>query len=99
MKIGILTGGGDCPGLNPVIRAVTRSAINDNQEIIGFKYGWSGLIDKEFVSLNLDQVSGILPKGGTILGTSRTNPYKHDGGPQAVKDTYRELGLDGLVVV
>ncbi|MBN1912931.1 MAG: 6-phosphofructokinase, partial [Candidatus Omnitrophica bacterium] len=81
-KIGILTGGGDCPGLNPVIRAVVRKGLSQGYEIIGFRNGWKGLIDNDTIALNLDSVSGILPKGGTILGTSRTNPYKKEGGVQ-----------------
>ena len=75
-KIGILTGGGDCPGLNPVIRAVVRKAFNEGYEVVGIKNGWKGLLEKDTMALDLETVSGILPKGGTILGTSRTNPYK-----------------------
>lgn len=98
-KIGILTGGGDCPGLNPVIRAVVRKGINEGYEIIGIKNGWKGLIENDTIKLNLMAVSGILPKGGTILGTSRTNPYKKEGGLQSVKDNYKKLGLDALIAV
>jgi len=99
MKIGILTGGGDCPGLNPVIRAVARNAINDNQEMVGLRYGWKGLLDKETMPLNLRSVSGILHRGGTILGTSRTNPYKTKDGADAAKKSFKELGLDALVAI
>lgn len=99
MKIGILTGGGDCPGLNSVIRAVVHKAINEKQEVIGFKYGWKGLLDKDSISLDLRSVSGILPKGGTILGTSRTNPYKEEGGPEKVKAAFKELKLDALIAI
>ncbi|MFH1504283.1 MAG: 6-phosphofructokinase [Candidatus Omnitrophota bacterium] len=99
MKIGILTGGGDCPGLNPVIRAIVRNAINEKQEVIGLKYGWKGLLDKDIIALNLDSVSGILPKGGTILGTSRTNPYKIDNGVEIAKKNFKELGLDALIAI
>jgi len=99
MKIGILTGGGDCPGLNSVIRAVVRKAINDGQEVVGLRYGWKGLLEKDIVTLNLRSVSGILPKGGTILGTSRTNPYKKDKGPQIAKENFKALGLDALVAI
>ena len=99
MKIGILTGGGDCPGLNPVIRAVVRKGLNEGQEIIGIKNGWKGLIENDIMALNLDAVSGILPKGGTILGTSRTNPYKKEGDLQKLKDNYRKSGLGALIVV
>jgi 6-phosphofructokinase 1 len=98
-KIGILTGGGDCPGLNPVIRAVVRKAHNEGYEIIGIKNGWKGLIEKDTVKLDLVSVSGILPKGGTILGTSRTNPYKKEGGVEKVKDNFKALSLDALIAV
>ncbi len=99
MKIGILTGGGDCPGLNPVIRAVVRAAINDNSEVVGIRYGWKGLLEKDYIPLDLRSVSGILPKGGTILGTSRTNPYKKDNGVELAKKNFKELGLDALIAV
>lgn len=98
-RIGILTGGGDCPGLNPVIRAVVRKAINIGYEIIGIKNGWKGLIENDTMPLSLETVSGILPKGGTILGTSRTNPYKKEGEVERLKDTYKKLGLDALIAV
>lgn len=98
-KIGILTGGGDCPGLNPVIRAVVRKAINEGYEVIGIKNGWKGLIENDTQILNLAQTSGILPKGGTILGTSRTNPYKKEGAVQKLIDNYKTLGLDALIAV
>jgi len=98
-RIGILTGGGDCPGLNPVIRAAVRKGINEGYEIIGIKNGWKGLIENDTIKLDLAAVSGILPKGGTILGTSRTNPYKKEGGLQDVKDNYKKLGLDALIAV
>jgi 6-phosphofructokinase 1 len=99
MKIGVLTGGGDCPGLNPVIRAVVRKGINDGHEFVGIKNGWRGLIEKEVMTLNLDTVSGILPKGGTILGTSRTNPYKKEGDLKKLKDNYNALGIDALIAI
>jgi len=99
MKLGILTGGGDCPGLNPVIRAVARKSFNEGYEIIGIKNGWKGLIENDIVNLDLGAISGILPKGGTILGTSRTNPYKKEGGVVKVKETFKKLGLDALVAV
>lgn len=98
-KIGILTGGGDCPGLNPVIRAVVRKGLNEGYEIVGIKNGWKGLIENDVINLNLGSVSGILPKGGTILGTSRTNPYKQEGDLQKLKDNYKKIGLDALIVV
>ena len=98
-KIGILTGGGDCPGLNPVIRAVVRKGINEGYEIIGIKNGWKGLIENDTIKLTLEAVSGILPKGGTILGTSRTNPYKKEDGVKNLKENYKKIGLDALIVV
>jgi 6-phosphofructokinase 1 len=98
-RIGILTGGGDCPGLNPVIRAVVRKALLSGFEIIGIKNGWKGLVENDTMPLNIDAVSGILPKGGTILGTSRTNPYKKEGDLQKVKDNFKKMGLDALVAV
>ncbi len=98
-KIGILTGGGDCPGLNPVIRAVVRKAMNEGYEVIGISNGWKGLIEHEIVKLDLSSISGILPKGGTILGTSRTNPYKKEGDLQRVKDNWKRLGLTALIAV
>jgi 6-phosphofructokinase 1 len=98
-KIGILTGGGDCPGLNPVIRAVVRKGAQEGYEIIGIKNGWKGLIEKDTLVLDLRTVSGILPKGGTILGTSRTNPYKKENGLKNVKANFKELGLDALIAV
>jgi phosphofructokinase-like protein len=97
MKIGILTGGGDCPGLNPVIRAVVRKSYNEGYETIGIKNGWKGMIENDTMKLDLASISGILPKGGTILGTSRTNPYKKEGGVEMVKENYKKLGLDALI--
>jgi phosphofructokinase-like protein len=99
MKIGILTGGGDCPGLNPVIRAVVRYGINQGYKIIGIKNGWKGLIDNDYLKLDLRAVSGILPKGGTILGTSRTNPYKKEGEVQKIIKNFKKLKLGALIAV
>lgn len=98
-KIGILTGGGDCPGLNPVIRAVVRTAELEGWQIVGFKNGWKGIIDNISLPLNGETVSGILPRGGTILGTSRTNPYKGEGGVEAVRKTFEAHGLAALIAV
>ena len=98
-KIGILTGGGDCPGLNPVIRAVVRKALNEGFEVIGIKNGWKGLVENDTMALNIGAVSGILPRGGTILGTSRTNPYKKDGELEKVKENFKKIGLDALIAV
>lgn len=98
-RIGILTGGGDCPGLNPVIRAVVRKALLEGYEIVGIKNGWKGLVENDTMPLDLTTISGILPKGGTILGTSRTNPYKKEGDVQKVRDNFKKIGLDALVAV
>lgn len=98
-KIGILTGGGDCPGLNPVIRAIVRKAINENYQVIGIMNGWKGLIDEDITMLDLASVSGILPKGGTILGTSRTNPYKKQGDLEKAVDNYKKWGLKALIAI
>jgi len=99
MRVGILTGGGDCPGLNPVIRAVVRKAISEGYEVVGIKNGWKGILEKDTMPLDLNSVSGILPKGGTILGTSRTNPYKKENGVKKVKESFAALKLDVLVAV
>ena len=99
MKIGVLTGGGDCPGLNPVIRAIVRKALIDKHEIIGIKNGWKGLVQKDTMPLNLESVSGILHRGGTILGTSRTNPYKKEGDLKKVLDNIKELKLDAIIAI
>lgn len=98
-RIGILTGGGDCPGLNPVIRAVVKRAFVDGWEVIGFRNGWKGVIEGDFTPLDSQSVSGILPKGGTILGTSRTNPFKKPGDLDKLKNTLRNLQLRSLIVV
>lgn len=98
-RIGILTGGGDCPGLNPVIRAAVRKAINEGYEVMGIKNGWKGLLEKDVEPLNLQSISGILPRGGTILGTSRTNPYKKENGAKEVIANYKSLCLNALIAV
>jgi len=98
-RIGILTGGGDCPGLNSVIRAVVRRSAMVPWEVLGFRYGWKGLIENDFNILDQLSVSGILPKGGTILGTSRTNPFKNAGDVDRVKETIKKNQLVGLIVI
>lgn len=98
-RVGILTGGGDCPGLNPVIRAAVRKGLIEGYALTGIKNGWKGLIENDTMPLNLEAVSGILPKGGTILGTSRTNPYKKEGDLAKVKENYKKMGLDALIAV
>ncbi len=97
--IGILTGGGDCPGLNPVIRAVVRKGLLEGYETLGIQNGWKGLIEGDAMPLNLDSVSGILSKGGTILGTSRTNPYKKPGDLEKAKENVKKIGLHALIAV
>ncbi len=99
MRIGILTGGGDCPGLNAVIRAVAKRSFDGGHEIVGVREGWRGLVDGIFAPLGRREISGILPRGGTILGTSRTNPYKVDGGVEAVLRHFEAGGLDALVAI
>src|SRR3712207_1348508 len=100
MRIGILTGGGDCPGLNAVIRAVVRKGIAEHgDEIVGFRDGWRGVLDGDTVAMDLASVRGILPRGGTVLGTSRTNPYAADGGPERVFATLERLGIEALVPI
>jgi len=98
-KVGVLTGGGDCPGLNAVIRAVTRRALTRGHTILGIREGWRGLVDGHFMELGSREISGILPRGGTILGTTRTNPYKTDGGVEKVLENFRAQGLDALVAI
>ncbi len=98
-KIGILTGGGDCPGLNSVIRAVVRYGFQKGYEVIGIKNGWRGMVECETVPLNLEVTSGILPRGGTILGTSRTNPYKTKGQKEKVIENFKKLKLEALIVI
>jgi ATP-dependent phosphofructokinase / diphosphate-dependent phosphofructokinase len=97
MRIGILTGGGDCPGLNAVIRAVTRRALDRGDDVVGILHGWRGLIDSTTRPLGARDISGILPRGGTILRTSRTNPFKVDGGLEATLASL--AGLDALVAI
>jgi 6-phosphofructokinase 1 len=100
MRIGILTGGGDCPGLNAVIRGVVRKAIDHyGDQIIGFRDGWRGVLEGSFEELTIESTRGILPRGGTILGSSRTNPYKRDDGVQRVRDTLSDFNLDGLIAI
>ena len=100
MRIGVLTGGGDCPGLNAVIRAVTRKAINDHGDtVVGFYDAWDGILEKRSVELTVASLAGVLPRGGTILGTRRGSPFDYDDGPQRVKDNLAEMGVDALVVI
>jgi 6-phosphofructokinase 1 len=100
MRIGVLTGGGDCPGLNAVIRAIVRKGIDSHgHTILGFRDGWRGPIEDLSEELTIEAVRGILPRGGTILGSSRTNPFKREDGPDRIRATMSEHGLDGLIAI
>ncbi|HEY8763531.1 MAG TPA: 6-phosphofructokinase [Solirubrobacteraceae bacterium] len=100
MRIGLLTGGGDCPGLNAVIRAVVRKGIDAHgDELFGFKDGWRGVLEDSGEPLSIESTRGILPRGGTILGSSRTNPYKREDGVTRVRQTFERRGLDGLIAI
>lgn len=97
--IGILTGGGDCPGLNAVIRAVVRRALQDEVEVLGIKNGWRGLVEGEVEPLTRYSVTGILPRGGTILGTSRFNPVGQPGDLEQLERNWKSFGLSALIAV
>src|SRR6187551_3525413 len=100
MRIGILTGGGDCPGLNAAIRAVVKRGTGEHGvNIVGFRNGWQGVIDGDSVNLDREDVSGILVNGGTMLGTARCHPHKVDGGMDAVAETILNEKLDGLICI
>src|SRR5579872_1535108 len=100
MHVGILTGGGDCPGLNAVIRAVVRKGeVHHRDTFTGFRDGWRGVIEGLTMPLDVEACRGILPRGGTILGSSRTNPFKVEGGPEACQETLRRLGVGALVAI
>jgi ATP-dependent phosphofructokinase / diphosphate-dependent phosphofructokinase len=100
MRVGILTGGGDCPGLNAVIRAVVRKGEEVyGHQLVGFRHGWRGVLDSETVELTVGSTRGTLRRGGTILGTSRTNPMQHEGGLAAVQATLARERVDALVVI
>jgi phosphofructokinase-like protein len=99
MRFGVLTGGGDCPGLNAVIRAIVRKGIDQGHAILGFRDGWRGPIERDVDELTVESIRGILPRGGTILGSSRTNPFKRDDGPSRIAASCEELDLDGLIAI
>jgi 6-phosphofructokinase 1 len=100
MRLGVLTGGGDCPGLNAVIRGVVRNAIDGHDDqVVGFRDGWRGVLEDEFDDLTIESTRGILPRGGTILGSSRTNVYKRENGVEQVRDTLVRHELDGLIAI
>jgi 6-phosphofructokinase 1 len=100
VKIGVLTGGGDCPGLNAVIRAVVRKGVGVyGHSFVGFRDGWRGPLEGDTVTLDIPAVRGILPRGGTILGSSRTNPYKIADGPGRVRATLAAQGVDAIIAI
>jgi 6-phosphofructokinase 1 len=99
VKVGILSGGGDAPGINAVIRAVVRKGVQYGYEVVGTKDGWRGLLEGEFLRLDLKSVSGILPRGGSILGTSRTNPFKLKNGAEKILENAKKTGIEAVVVI
>ena len=100
VRVGVLTGGGDCPGLNAAIRAIVRKGIDHyGHAIVGFRDGWRGPLENLHEELTVECTRGILPRGGTILGTSRTNPFKRENGPERVRETMETLHLDGLIAI
>jgi len=100
MRIGVLTGGGDCPGLNAVIRAIVRKGAGTyGHEFVGYRDGWRGALEADMAPLGVPEVRGILPRGGTILGSSRTNPLAEDGGPGRILENMAAAGVDGLIAI
>jgi 6-phosphofructokinase 1 len=100
MKVGVLSGGGDAPGINAVIRAVVKKGTqNYGYEIVGVRDGWQGLLENSFMRLDLPVVSGILPRGGSILGTSRTNPFAREKGPEQVMKNVKKAGINAIVAI
>jgi ATP-dependent phosphofructokinase / diphosphate-dependent phosphofructokinase len=100
MRIGVLTGGGDCPGLNAVIRAIVRKGAGEyRHEFLGYRDGWRGPLERDSRPLGVPEVRGILPRGGTILGSSRTNPFMEDGGAETITGNLKADGVDGLIAI
>jgi 6-phosphofructokinase 1 len=100
VRIGVLTGGGDCPGLNAVIRAIVRKGIDAyGHAIVGYRDGWRGPLENAYEELTIESTRGILPRGGTILRSSRTNPLKRDDGPDQIAENLRTLNLEGLIAI
>jgi len=99
LRIGVLTGGGDCPGLNAVIRAIVKRSDKYGFEVVGVKHGWAGMLEREAVPLKYDDVTDLLKAGGTILKTSRTNPMKRAGGPETILENMKKMGLDALIAI
>src|SRR5512134_582459 len=100
MRLGVLTGGGDCPGLNAVIRAIVRRGIDSSgHAIVGYRDGWRGPMENAYEELTIESTRGILPRGGTILRSSRTNPFKREDGPELIRENMATLNLDGLIAI
>jgi ATP-dependent phosphofructokinase / diphosphate-dependent phosphofructokinase len=100
VRIGVLTGGGDCPGLNAVIRAIVRKGVGEyGHEFVGYRDGWRGPLERDSRPLGVPEVRGILPRGGTILGSSRTNPFKEDGGAERIGENLKADGVEGLIAI
>jgi phosphofructokinase-like protein len=100
VRLGVLTGGGDCPGLNAVIRAIVRKGVAEyGHEFVGYRDGWRGPLEDDRRPLGVPEVRGILPRGGTILGSSRTNPFNEDRGPERIAASLEQAGVDGLIAI
>jgi 6-phosphofructokinase 1 len=99
LNLGVLTGGGDCPGLNAVIRAIVRKSLKQGWRVTGFLDGWKGVINGNIMPLTEREVSGILPRGGTILGTSRTNPFKNPGDVEKIQQNLKKMQIDALIAI
>lgn len=100
MKVGVLSGGGDAPGINAVIRAIVRKGIqNYGFEILGIRDGWAGLLEARYMPLDINSASGLLPRGGSILGTSRTNPFKTENGPERIMRNAKESEIDAVIAI
>jgi ATP-dependent phosphofructokinase / diphosphate-dependent phosphofructokinase len=100
VRIGVLTGGGDCPGLNAVIRAIVRKGVGEyGHEFVGYRDGWRGPLERDSRPLGVPEVRGILPRGGTILGSSRTNPFKEDGGSETIAENLKADQVEGLIAI
>jgi 6-phosphofructokinase 1 len=99
MRIGVLTGGGDCPGLNAAIRAIVRGLLASGHEVVGVRHGWRGIAERDTIPLDRRSVGGILPRGGTILGTSSYDCFREDGGVERFQAAWAELALDGIVAI
>ncbi|THA26826.1 ATP-dependent 6-phosphofructokinase [Streptomyces sp. RKND-216] len=100
MRVGVLTGGGDCPGLNAVMRAVVRKGVQEyDHRFVGFRDGWRGVVEGDTVPLDIPAVRGTLPRGGTILGSSRTNPFQQENGVRRIQENMAKAEVDGLIVI